>query len=173
MEKTQLRALQLLPGQHRARAAERLALPRRARATCTSAKTAWCTTARSSAAIPRSPLRGVHHRRRPPRIPHGQKLRPALHGRLRAPDVVSSTSGAPANPSSHEVSRPSSQPELVQISPAKRIRHGGLAPFETSSVAFSESLSVSQSGLRETRIGRPRWFGIWRLLLLEAGHFIG
>ena len=45
-----------LPGQPGGRQAQRVALPRRARATCISARTGWSTTARSSAAIPGVPL---------------------------------------------------------------------------------------------------------------------
>ena len=51
----QLLPLQPLPGSHRQRPAQRLALPRRQPATSTSASSASSTTARSSAATPASP----------------------------------------------------------------------------------------------------------------------
>ena len=66
-----------------------------ARATSTSARTGWCTTARSSAAIPAKPLPSTR-RGHPPRIPHRKELRAALHRRLRSPDLVHGLLARPA-----------------------------------------------------------------------------
>ncbi len=54
LREEELLADQLLSGRHRERAPQPLALPRGLALSCISAKTAWCTTARSSAAFPPS-----------------------------------------------------------------------------------------------------------------------
>ena len=76
MEKSQLRAHQLLPGQHRARPGRTTGAAAPARAICTSARTAWCTTARSSAAIPASRCCEYTRRGYPPRISHRKGCAP-------------------------------------------------------------------------------------------------
>ena len=81
--KRALRALQPLPGQYRRRASPTTGAAAPARATSTSARTAWCTTARSSAAIPAFRSR-IHRRAAPPRVFHEEGLRAALHRFLRA-----------------------------------------------------------------------------------------
>ena len=55
-------APQRLPAQHRQRETERLAMPCRRRAICTSARTDWFTTARSSAGIPAFLLKNTRPR---------------------------------------------------------------------------------------------------------------
>ena len=64
--KAVVHARESVPAQYRRRPRERVALPRRRRAISTSARTAWCTTARSSAAIPafRSRSTRAEHRHR-------------------------------------------------------------------------------------------------------------
>ena len=51
-----LRAVQLFPGRHRAWASRTIGSAAPGRATCTSARTGWCTIARSSAGYPAKPL---------------------------------------------------------------------------------------------------------------------
>ena len=55
-----------------------VALPCRWHATCISARTAWCITARSSAAIPRFRWK-IHHQRSAPRVQYREVLRAPLH----------------------------------------------------------------------------------------------
>ena len=85
--KSELCANQLFPGQHRARQGKQLALPRR-RAILIHLRRRLSALLLAAARLSRQAADGIHTRGCPPRVPHRQKLRPALHGCLRAPDFL-------------------------------------------------------------------------------------
>jgi hypothetical protein len=84
MEKSSYAQHQLFPGQHRARQREPLAVPRR-RALPLHLRRRPGALLLAAARLPRQAAAGVHHRGHPPRVPHRQELRAALHRGLCAP----------------------------------------------------------------------------------------
>ena len=87
MEKKQLRADQLLPGQHRQRAREQLALPGRL-ALSVHVRGRAGALLFAAARISGQAAGRIHGGGHPARVPDGEIVRAALHGGVRAPDFV-------------------------------------------------------------------------------------